>query len=173
MKQVNLLLLIFIFFTHSEIISQITTSSMQASVNMIKPLSITSLGGEIDFREIILIGTTHTISLSPQNGKIFRIEGHPNRNIIITFNSQPLTNTAWVSNYGGTIGTINFNPNVVHTWSNSTYTNPISVSSGNSVTLPNSQGIGLLFLWVGGSITISENQPHGDYVGTFNLTVSY
>jgi len=146
---------------------------MQASVNMIKPLAITAIGGEIDFSEIILTGTPRNIVLSPQNGKIFKVEGHPNRNIIITFSSQPLTNSQWVSNFGGTIGTINFSPSVVHTGANSSYSNPISITSGSSITLPNSQGIGNLYIWVGGSISIAANQPHGDYIGTFNLTVSY
>jgi len=34
-------------------------------------------------------------------------------------------------------------------------------------------GLGKLFLWVGGSIGVASNQPQGEYVGTFTVSVEY
>ncbi|MCX8057469.1 MAG: DUF4402 domain-containing protein [Ignavibacteria bacterium] len=153
--------------------AQIYSSSANASVNMIKPLSIVSISNRVNFGEIILTGSAFSRNLSPSSGAIFRIEGHPNRNVIISYSHTNLSNSVWVSQNGGTIGSLVYTPDVVHTGSNSSYTNPISVRSGSSYQLVNSNGIGILYLWIGGRLDISANQPVGDYEGTINITVSY
>lgn len=147
--------------------------SATGQVNMIKPLSITSINSTINFGEIILSGSNFIKSLSPSEGAIFKIEGHPNRNVIISFNPVTLSNSEWVAQNGGTLGTLNFEANVVHTGANSSYQSPVSVQNGNSYQLVNSSGIGILYLWVGGSINIQANQPVGDYQGIFSIMVSY
>ncbi len=173
MKLKIFLIWILIICTVSPLISQTVSTQGNASANLIKPLSITSFGGEINFGEIILTGSSFLQNLSPQQGKIFRVEGHPNRMTSITFNSVTLSNAGWVTTFGGTTGSLLFSPNVVHTAASSVYENPVAVYSGNSYQLVNSGGTGLLYLWVGGSIDINSSQPQGDYTGTFNITVSY
>lgn len=140
---------------------------------MIKPLSITSINNSINFGEIILTGSTFIKNLDPSNVGLFRIEGHPNGNIVISFSFTSLSNAQWVSQCGGTVGTLNFIADVAHTGSSSTYQNPVSVTNGGSHQLVNSGGIGVLYIWVGGSINILSNRPTGDYTGTFNIMVSY
>ncbi len=154
-------------------LAQIYTSSASAYVNMIKPLSIISIKNNIDFGEIILTGSAFVRTLSPSSGAVFRIEGHPNRNVTISFNSTNLSNAQWVSQNGGTVGTLSYVPDVVHTGSSSIYQNPFPVTSGSSYLLVNSGGIGVLYLWIGGRINVDSNQPIGDYQGTINITVSY
>lgn len=151
----------------------IFSSSATASVNMIKPLSITALNSTIDFGEIILSGSSFIKNLEPSQGAIFRVEGHPNRNVIISYSYTTMSNAQWVSQYGGTLGSLNFYPDVVHTGASSTYQNPVPIINGGSYQLVNSGGIGLLYVWVGGSIKIFSDQPAGDYSGTFNIMVSY
>lgn len=166
--------LILLLFIYTEIsVAQIYTSSASASVNMIKPISIISLKNEINFGEIILTGSAFARTLSPSSGAVFKIEGHPNRNVIISFNSTNLSNAQWVSQNGGTVGTLIYVPDVVHTSSSSSYQNPFPVTSGSSYILVNSGGIGVLYLWIGGRIDVNANQPIGDYQGTINITVSY
>jgi len=173
MKFKIFLIWIFIVFLRSNLISQTISTQGSASANLIKPLSISSFSGEINFGEIILTGSSFIQNLSPQQGKIFRVEGHPNRLTSITFNSITLSNAVWVTINGGSLGSLSFSPNVVHTGASAGYENPVIVYSGNSFQLVNSGGTGLLYLWVGGSININSSQPQGDYTGTFNITVSY
>lgn len=172
MKELNKAILVLVF-SYNFLISQQYGNSAIAKVNMIKPLSITSINSTIDFGEIILSGSNFIKSLNPSEGAIFKIEGHPNRNVIISFNQLTLSNSEWVSQNGGTLGTLNFEADVVHTGANPSYQSPVSVQNGNSYQLINSSGIGILYLWVGGSLNIQANQPIGDYQGTFNIMVSY
>jgi len=173
MSFMNKKILIFIGLIFSISNAQTFSSSAIAKVNMIKPLSITAINSTINFGEIILGETSQIRNLSPSDGAVFRIEGHPQRNVIVSYSVSSLSNALWVSQYGGKVGNLSFLPVVVHTGSSSVYQNPISVSNGGSYQLQNSGGIGLLFVWVGGSINISPGQPVGDYIGTFNITVSY
>ncbi len=138
-----------------------------------KGLSVSLIGGNLNFGEIILNGSPQSPSISPSSGANFRIMGHPNKNIVISFSSVTLDNTSWVSTNGGTNGTMVFSPVVKHTGSSTTYQSPTDVTSGNSYTLVNVSGDGYLYLWVGGSLSIAANQPHGDYTGTFSITVAY
>lgn len=161
-----------IFFLESGM-TQTSSSSASASVNMIKPLSISSINTTINFGEIILTGSAFVRNLEPSNGAVFKIEGHPNRSVVVSYSYTSLSNAQWVSQYGGTVGNLNFIADVVHTGANPSYQNPVSVINGGAYELINSNGIGLLYIWVGGSINIAFDQPAGDYIGTFNLMVSY
>ncbi len=169
------LISLFIIFVsiNDFIFSQNSSNYLAANVNLIMPLSVTTINGQINFREIILTGSTMEINLSPQFGSLFRIEGHPGRSVTINFSVQNLTNINWVNQFGGTVGQLVFTPSVVTTGSSPDYLLPKSVSNGGSINLVNSNGIGIAYLWVGGTISISSNQPQGDYEGIFNLTVSY
>lgn len=138
-----------------------------------KGLSISLIGGNLNFGEIILNGSPQSPTIDPSTGANFRVIGHPNKSVVISFNNVTLDNNAWVSSNGGTNGTMVFAPVVKHTGSNSSYQSASDVVSGNSYTLVNVSGDGYLYLWVGGSLSIAANQPHGDYSGTFSITVAY
>lgn len=171
MKAVNILLLLILFGQTAN--AQIFSSSAVARVNMIKPLSIVSIFDKINFGEIFVTGSAFTRTLDPSNGAVFRVEGHPNRNVIISYSFTNLNNAQWASEFGGTLGYLTYEPEVVHTGSSSSYNLPKPVSSGGSYQLVNSNGIGVLYLWIGGKIYINANQPIGDYEGTINITISY
>ncbi len=173
MKRLTLTL-IAILFT-AGIISAQSSASATATVlaQLKKGLSITQISGNLNFGEIILNGSAQNQSILPSAGVLFRVIGHPNKSVTITFGNVNLNNNDWVSTNGGTNGTMVFTPVVKHTGSSSTYNNPNDVASGNSYNLVNVSGDGYLYLWVGGSIAIAANQPHGDYTGTFNITVAY
>ena len=172
MKFAQKLLVILIFWC-SIISAQPVSISGTASVNMIKPLSITAINSSINFGEIILTGSAFIYNLNPSQGAVFRIEGHPNRNVVISFSSTALSNAQWVSQNGGTVGSLNYTPYVVHTGASSVYDLPQVVTNGGSYQLQNVNQNGILYVWVGGTINIQVNQPIGDYTGTFNITVTY
>ena len=166
-------LLTFIIICHSILSAQQVSVPGTARVNMIKPLSITAINNSINFGEIFLTGSAFIYNLHPSQGAVFRIEGHPNRNVIISFSSTSLSNAQWVSQYGGTVGSLNYTPYVVHTGASSVYDLPQVVTNGGSYQLQNVNQNGILYVWVGGTINIQANQPIGDYTGTFNITVTY
>jgi len=163
----------FIVFLCSISSAQVVSVPGVARVNMIKPLSITSINSSINFGEIILTGSAFVYDLHPSQGAIFRIEGHPARNVVISYSSTSLSNAQWVSQYGGTVGSLNYSPNVVHTGSSSVYQSPQPVTNGGSYQLQEVNRNGILYIWVGGTLNIQANQPIGDYTGTFNITVTY
>jgi len=165
---------VLLLFVGSTIYAQSSASATATVLAQLKKgLSISLIGGSLDFGEIILNGSPQTPSIAPSAGANFRVIGHPGKNVTISFNNVTLNNNAWVSNNGGTNGTMVFTPSVKHTGSSSTYNSPVDVTSGNSVALVNVSGDGYLYLWVGGSLSIAANQPHGDYTGTFSITVAY
>lgn len=166
-----LLFSLIVLFTNS--FAQINSTSATASVNMIMPLSITAISSTINFGEIVLSRNSFVRYLTPAEGAIFKIIGHPGRSVTVSYNFSELSNSQWVGQNGGTVGTLSFFPEVVHTGSNSSYQNPVTVQNGNSYILITSGSVGVLYIWVGGSINILTNQPAGDYIGTFNVTVSY
>jgi hypothetical protein len=165
---------ILLLFIGSTIYAQSSASATATVLAQLKKgLSISLIGGSLDFGEIILNGSPQSPSIDPSAGANFRVIGHPNKNVVVTFSNATLNNNAWVSNNGGTNGTMVFTPSVKHTGSNSSYNSPVDVTSGNSIPLVNVSGDGYLYLWVGGSLSIAANQPHGDYTGTFSITVAY
>lgn len=137
-----------------------------ASVYAAVPLSIQAVNPNLDFGEIILTGSSFTASVAPQNGADFRITGHPERGVTITYSSITLDNSQWVNLYGGTVGQITFTPYIIRD------DNTI-ILSGNSYILSNDLLGGTLRMFIGGSIDIAAIQPHGDYTGIFAITVSY
>jgi hypothetical protein len=164
---------VLIFLGYFHLSAQTSSISGTARVIMIKPLSITAINNTINFGEIILSGSAFVYNLHPSQGAIFKIEGHPNRNVVISYYYTSLSNAQWVSQNGGIVGSLNFAPNVVHTGSSSVFDLPQIVVNGGSYQLQEVNRIGILYVWVGGSLNIQANQPIGDYSGTFNITVTY
>ena len=162
LKKIFILIIIISSFTFG----QVASADAVVTVNMLSPLSIAAGAGSLDFGEIVLAGSPVTKTIQPTDGQVFNITGTLNLHITITYNSVTLTNTQWVSMYGGTVGNIAFAPNV----QTSDFKN---VTSGKNYKLSNKGSIGTLDLIVGGTITVAANQPQGDYTGLFTITVSY
>lgn len=173
MKRLILSLIVLSFISSLSYAQSSASATATVLAQLKKGLSVSLIGGNLNFGEIILNGSPQSPTIAPSSGANFRVIGHPNKNIMITFNNVTLDNNAWVSSNGGTNGTMVFTPVVKHTGSNSSYDTPTDVLSGNSYNLVNVSGDGYLYLWVGGSLSIAANQPHGDYIGTFSITVAY
>ena len=150
------------------------SASTTVTANLKKGLSISQVGGGLSFGEIVLTGSESTPTIAPSSGASFKVVGHPNKNVTISYSSITLSNNAWVTTIGGgTNDNMTFTPNVEHTGSSSSYASPTGISSGNAYQLVNVSGDGNLYLWVGGQIGIGSSQAHGDYTGTFSVTVAY
>lgn len=153
------------------------SANATASITVGIGVSVSTTGSNtLNFGDIYSSGSTQIQTISNQNGQKFLVQGNPGNNVIITFNtSVTLDNSLWVAQYGGTSGTMQFtlNPLPVHTLANSNYVNPVTISSGSSVVLTNVSGVGVLYVWAGGQLTVNANQPAGDYNGVFNINVSY
>jgi hypothetical protein len=150
-------------------------TSAPITVSIIRALTIQNVAGNLGFQEVIMNGTSQTVTKTNSNGVRFLITGQPNRNVTLSYDvNDQLNNNAWVAANGGTNGTMAFiTNNADQTGSNTTYSNPTSITSGSTLPLVNDNGTGELNVWVGGAITVSANQPAGDYVGTFSITVNY
>jgi len=167
MKKLLIILLVILsatpaFFSQTVFESQ----NAEAFANLIVPLSVTPTSGDLDFGEIILTGSPSTPAIGPTSGKLFVVNGHPNRLITVTFNNIILDNNVWVAATGGTPGLLTFTPDVE-------LDEGSSVISNSSHMLVLTGGVGELLFWVGGGISIAGNQAHGDYLGLFTLDVSY
>ena len=160
--------IIVFLFTVSSVNSQSVFSSQNASATayLVVPLSITSTLGDLDFGEVILSGSSSIERMSPRNGKLFIVSGHPDRNITFNFSSVPMDNTAWVVNSGGSVDNLEFIPDIE-------LENGTKILNGDSHILQLTNGVGELDVWVGGSIKISASQSPGDYTGRFTLNVTY
>jgi len=164
MKLIFVVILCFAFSFGA--IGQTASNTASGSVNIILPISITSLGGNLDFGEILLTGSSTVYQLLPAQGQYFQIMGHPGRSVSLIFNQVDLSNAIWVTLYGGTVGNFIFTPVVIDSQNE-------PIVSGNFYPLINNGSTGILDVMVGGSISVSANQPQGDYVGTFTISVSY
>ena len=164
MKLIFVVILCFAFSFGA--IGQTASNTASGSVNIILPISITSLGGNLDFGEILLTGSATSYQMLPAQGQFFQIMGHPGRSVSIIFNQVNLSNVVWVSLNGGTVGNLIFTPDVIDNQNH-------SIISGNFYPLLANGSTGILDIRVGGTINVSANQPHGDYVGTFTISVSY
>jgi hypothetical protein len=152
------------------------TATATATANVIRGIAISSSGNSsLSFGQIVLTPVNQNRSVANNLGLKFLCTGEPGKMISVTYdNSVTLNNSAWVIQYGGSNGTLTFTPNTAtHTGSSGTYSSPVPLTSGSSVTLPNLNGVGTLYLWVGGGVSIPANQPIGDYEGTFNINIAY
>jgi len=160
-----LILSIFLFYS-TRSFAQFTSVSGKAISNLIVPLSITAESGDLNFGQILLTGTPQKPKIKPKNGKLFEITGQPRREVTVTYNPVILTNSQWVAANSGQLGTIRFDPNVIND-------NGKKIKSGKSIRLKRKGLVGNEKLWVGGTLNVAANQPEGDYIGLFVISVSY
>jgi Mat/Ecp fimbriae major subunit len=168
-----LLVLFATIFTISVFAQSTANSSATVTASLVKGLSMSQIGGNIDFGSIFLTGAAQNPSILPNNGTSFRVIGHPSKNVTVTFANVNLTNDAWATLNSGTSSSLLFTPSVTQTGSSSSYTGSSAVTSGNVIPLVNVNGDGNMYVWVGGSLAIASNQAQGDYTGTFTLSVAY
>lgn len=176
MKKLLFLMFAFCLFGSSAFAQSSANTTAEVNIALIRGLTITTSGtNTLDFGELVVTGSAQSASISNQNGQKFLITGHPNYPTTVTYSSSvTLNNNAWVATNGGTQSTLTFTTNTAdETGSSSTYSDPEDITSGSSINLPNNNGIGTLYLWVGGSIAIPANHPQGEYVGTLNVSVAY
>ncbi len=167
-KVILILLLPFIL-----IYSQKTSNiSVLISANLCKEQYI-QLPGNLNFDKINLKNSSTMISKTPYEGIKIRIVGHADEKIVLTYSSIDINNFQWVSQNEGTKGIIQYTPSIECTFTNSSYSRPISLKSGSSCILPNNEGEGLVYLWIGGKIKVAGKQPAGNYSGVFKITISY
>ena len=153
------------------------SANAEVKISLKKALAISNPGAsDVDFGEVLLAGSVLTPSVDPENGANFVVTGHPNRDVAITFGTASITNNAWNTLMGGgTNDAITFTPDVEETSNEPVYGSgsPATVTSGDTETLANITGTGTLYLWIGGELAVADDQEHGDYTGTFTLTVAY
>jgi hypothetical protein len=175
MKKLFLILGLLLVLSNFTFAQSTGTSNAPIGISIIQALTITNAAGNLQFPEIIMNGTVQTKSITNANGVRFLVTGRPNRNITVTYDATDvLNNNAYVTANGGTQGTMTFITNTAdQTGKVITYTNPVALTSGSTLPLVNDVGLGKMNIWVGGSISCSTTQPNGDYVGTFNISVTY
>jgi hypothetical protein len=167
MKKTNYILLIFLLaITTIKSQSAFASQNASATAYLVVPLSITSTLGDLDFGEVLLSNSDMKVRVKPFDGKLFVVNGHPNRVVTFTFNSVVMDNANWAASTGGVVGQLNFTPII-------RLDDRTRVRNGDTHTLPLKNGVGELDVWVGGTIKISANQATGDYTGRFTLSVSY
>lgn len=165
---------VLVLFVSSSLFAQASANAnATVSVTCLKGLSISLSAGDLDFGTVQLNGSPQTPSIDPENGAVFEVLGHPNRDVTVTFSNVTLTNNAWASGLSAPTDDIVFTPSVEETGSSSIYSGANAVTSGNNVTCPNVTGTGTLYLWTGGSLAIDAAQEAGDYTGTFTMNVAY
>lgn len=158
-----------------------TTLSVYARV--LRIMTVNTVGANhLDFGEINVTTSSQNFSITNQNGQKFEATGSPNYVIYADWpQTVTLNNYAYVISNGGTNGTIDFAPNdiIQHTGDNSNWSNPYDVSRNtyNWFNLyfrdSDNDGVGKIYFWLGGDLTVPANQPTGDYIGTLTFTVSY
>ena len=160
----------------SNIFAQVSANA-EVKITLKKALAIANPGAsDVDFGEVLLTGGVQTPSVAPASGANFVVTGHPNRDIAITFGTASITNNAWNTSMGGGVNdAITFTPDVEETSNEPVYASgtPGTVTTGDTETLANTAGTGTLYLWIGGDLAVAADQEHGDYTGTFTLTVAY
>lgn len=148
--------------------------STNINLSIVTGLALNKKSGDLDFGEVLVTNQAQTLSMSPGDGVLFEVIGQRGRRVTVTYTRRvTLANNDWVNNYGGDAGNLTFVSDVKRTGKRTTYTNPRNVRSGRSYRLRNDGSFGKLYLWVGGRIRVNSNQPVGDYIGQFTITVAY
>lgn len=154
MKKILLLTLLLTAMMHQEA-ARAESANANATMKIIESLAITKIK-DLEFGTSIRGTGAETISPSDARAATFQVTGQPNNTVTIVIPSNPIL----MSNNGGTtrgvdaIEVSNFQSN-----------------PSGSANLNNS---GLLNLKVGASRSnIPTTQTLGDYIGTFDVAVSY
>ncbi len=169
------LIVLLLLISSCKIFAQtVFNSTVDINISLNNGIALNRIKGDLDFGEIIYSGSASTLTKTPDNGIEYEVTGFRRRNITVTYTRNVnLNNYDWVISNGGTNGIIRFRTTARHTNGNLNYVNPVNLSNNARVRLSNDNPYGKLYIWIGGNLTINQNQPYGDYKGTFNLTVEY
>ena len=148
-------------------------AQVDVRITLTKGLNLRTIQGDLNFGEIIQTGVSSNLVKTPNKGLVLEVNGSPGREVFVNYGNVTLDNDNWTNNTGGVKGLMTFSPIVEHTKANIIYSDATHISSGNAYPLEESSGDGLLYLWVGGEIDVTQSQPSGDYEGQFTVTVSY
>lgn len=174
---------IFASLSSAELIYSQQSTTLGVYARVLRIMTVNKVGANsLNFGAINVTTSNQNFSISNQNGQKFEASGSPNYIIYADWpTSVTLDNNAWVIANGGTYGTMTFTPNntIQHTGDNSNWSNPYDVSRNtyNWFNLyfrdSDNDGVGKVYFWLGGDLTVPANQPTGDYIGTLTFTVSY
>ena len=141
-------------------------SSATVTVNIVKPLSLTS-SGSLNFGTIVMNSLTasRTVSLSPQN--VLTCGG----GVELACSGATSVPTYNVQGTNRTVISIAKTPTMLTNSSDGSKLT-LTLSGPTSITLANSGAPGENFT-VGGSITLTPSTNAGLYSGTVNVTVDY
>jgi hypothetical protein len=161
----GLIVLIFSIQVNSQ---SIKSCAVTVNVSVVKGVGVSSLNKNLDQGDTELNSFATTVSGNSVN--VFEISGSPDKSVIVNYNNSP---SNLQSNYSsGNEGIVKFIPNVEFS-NNLNFSNAQPMLSGNYYLLTDYNGSGLLYLKVGGTLQINQNQPTGDYESQFTITVSY
>lgn len=167
-----LIIFLFVFMNFSSLLAQTQgVISIPISVKLIKGIQVETKQSTLNFGEIILGPSNQLIEENPSNGIRFRVIANPNKPVSISFSDIILLNET--SSEHNESQQIMFFPSVMNTGINESYVNPIQIFSGNSYVAENSNGFGVINLWVGGKINITNQNSAGNYRGTFVINLTY
>lgn len=164
MKKALTLFATILLFSFTTFAQSTASATADVKASIAKGLTITNIGGSLDYGEIIANTSGQTVTIDPDAGAEFEVTGHPGKSVDVTFSDVTLT---------GTGADMTFTPYVQETQGSPTYSGANDVTSGNSVGLFTNAGTGYLYLWVGGDLAVGADQVDGSYSGTFTITVAY
>ncbi len=170
MKKYILMILFFLFSV--DCWSQTNeTASLNIRASLKRGISVLNQNNILSFGEIILSGSSFELNKSPQEGLRFKIFSDPAKPVMISYSNVELN----LSTNSGNLTTDNllFVPKVYHTGGNSDFIDPVEVFSGIYYQPQNQSGEGILNLWIGGTLKISQSNIQGDYSGTLIITIAY
>ena len=127
--------------------------SNQVVLSLTKGLALNKISGDIDFGEMLVGTQIQNVVVSPGDGVLFEVTGHRIEGVTVNYTtSVSLTNSDWININGGSLGTLEFIPNVKRTGLSDTYIKPRNVRNDRRYKLKNDNGIGKLYLWIGGEL---------------------
>ncbi len=168
-KVIAFLLLSSILISYTTLGQSNVATTANVSITIVKALQINQIQGDLTFGDLVQNGVSTKIQRTPDKGILFEVSGSAGRNIVVDYQNTLLSNQNIETNNNS----IQFIPEVIHTYSNSNYSNPKAVASGGAYQLSNKDGDGFIYLWVGGEMNIDSELPSGNYTGAFAVTVSY
>lgn len=165
-KKIFFSLLVFIFSTSNLYSQNNEQINIPVQASLKRGISVSSENNVLDFGEIVLSNSQQFFTKSPEEGVKFKIISHPEKPVLIDFNTINLINN---QNQSGPV----FIPKIVHTGLNTDFVNPIEIQSGVYYQPQNQNGEGILNVWVGGSLIVNQSNLHGDYSGALVISIAY
>ena len=147
-------------------VASAATGDIQATANVLQPLSVTDNLRDLDFGDVFPGLPTSVAFTDPTSGQ-WRINGEAGKEVDISFtlpgslfdgvNNLPISFAAGDAGY-----------NTANASATATAFDP---TAGTTELLDGTSGEG--FVWIGGTVTPAANQPAGLYTATITMDVVY